>query len=42
MGYSGKNEIGKMSSLFISDLNFEEKVNLGVRDGVALNEKKCP
>ena len=35
MGYSGKNEIGKMSSLFISDLNFEEKVNLGVRDGVA-------
>ena len=40
MGYSGKNGIGKMSSLFISDLNFEEKVNLGVRDGVALNEEK--
>lgn len=40
MGYSGKNGIGKMSSLFISDLNFEEKVNFGIRDGVALNEEK--
>lgn len=38
MGYSG-NE-GKMSSLFVSDLAFDENVELNVRDGVALDENK--
>ena len=44
MGFTGKdknqNDIGKMSSLFISDLTFDKGVVSGVRDGVALDEKK--
>lgn len=40
MGYSGAFSEGKMSSLYISDLNFDEKTVAGVRDGVKLNEKK--
>lgn len=44
MGYSGKDknqdDIGKMSSLFISDLTFDEDPVTGVRDGVALDKNK--
>lgn len=44
MGYSGKDknqeDIGKMSSLFVSDLSFDEETTAGVRDGVALNQNK--
>lgn len=44
MGYSGKDknqdDIGKMSSLFISDLTFDEDTVTGVRDGVALDKNK--
>ena len=40
MGYSDNDDVGKMSSLFISDLTFDEGVSLNVRDGVALDENK--
>lgn len=45
MGYSGKDKnqednIGKMSSLFISDLTFDGDTVAGVRDGVALDKNK--
>lgn len=45
MGYSGKDknqeDIGKMSSLFISDLTFDGDTVAGVRDGVALDKNKA-
>ena len=44
LGYSGKDknqdDIGKMSSLFISDLIFDEEPVLSVRDGVSLDQNK--
>ena len=44
MGYSGKDknqeDIGQMSSLFISDLVFDDETVSGVRDGVALDINK--
>lgn len=40
MGYSDRNDTGKMSSLFISDLIFDKNIVSGVRDGVALDENK--
>ena len=41
MGYTDVNDTGKMSSLFISDLTFcDEKLQEGVRDGVALDRNK--
>lgn len=44
MGYSGKDsnmeDIGRMSSLFISDLIFDTQTVAGVRDGVALDQNK--
>lgn len=39
LGYSD-GDAGKMSSLFISDLTFEENPVIGVRDGVSLSDKK--
>lgn len=48
-GYSKDNKIninsenntdGKMSALFLSDMNFEDNPNISIRDGVKLNEKK--
>lgn len=39
-GYSADDIQGKMSPLFISDLIFDGKAVLGIRDGVGLNEKK--
>lgn len=40
MGYSGAHGDGKMSSLFVSDLNFRKYEFTSVRDGVALNDGK--
>lgn len=50
MGYSGQDDDGKgndekaddgrMSAVFLSDMTFEEKPIVSVRDGVELNEKK--
>lgn len=44
MGYSQNdgdgNDDGKMSDIFLSDMIFEEKPTVSVRDGVELNEKK--
>lgn len=44
LGYSGKDknqeDIGKMSSLFLSDLVFDGETVSGVRDGVALDQNK--
>ena len=43
MGYSkkqGEEDFGKMSSLFISDLTFDEETVSNVRDGVALDDNK--
>ena len=40
MGYSDRNDTGKMSSLFISDMVFDKNIVSGVRDGVALDENK--
>ncbi len=40
MGYSGANDLGKMSSLFISDAEFAEGISLETRDGVSLNPNK--
>lgn len=34
------NADGKMSALFLSDMNFEDNPEISVRDGVKLNEKK--
>lgn len=39
-GYSADDTNGKMSSLFISDLIFDEEAVMGIRDGVGLNENK--
>lgn len=40
MGYSGKDDDGKMSAIFLSDMTFEENPTVSVRDGVELDEKK--
>lgn len=40
MGYSSSSDLGKMSSLYISDLIFDENIVSGIRDGVKLNENK--
>lgn len=40
MGYTANESEGKMSSLFLSDLTFDETPVTGVRDGVALDENK--
>lgn len=40
MGYSGKEDAGRMSSLFISDITFTGKLVSGIRDGVALGDNK--
>lgn len=40
MGYTGAHGDGKMSSLFVSDLNFRKYEFTSVRDGVALNDGK--
>lgn len=40
MGYSGIDDVGKMSSLFISDIVFQDGYQTGVRDGVALGINK--
>lgn len=40
MGYSGADDTGKMSSLFISDIVFDAGYKMGVRDGVALGNNK--
>ena len=40
MGYSDNENDGKMSSLFVSDMTFTDKVKTAVRDGVSLNENK--
>lgn len=40
MGYTGNDDTGKMSSLFVSDLEFDGKTVSGIRDGVALDENK--
>ena len=40
MGYSGKDDDGKMSSLLLTDMIFGETYVTGIRDGVALSEKK--
>lgn len=37
---SNGNDIGRMSSLFISDLTFDDKVQFGTRDGVSLGDNK--
>lgn len=40
MGYSGKDNDGKMSSLLLTDMILEDAYATGIRDGVALSEKK--
>lgn len=40
MGYSGEEDAGKMSPLFVSDITFGEKLVSGIRDGVKLNNNK--
>lgn len=40
MGYSDEHANGKMSSLFISDLEFDGDTTLSVRDGVKLDDNK--
>lgn len=40
MGYSAGGSQGKMSSLSVSDLNFDKNVVIGIRDGVALDDNK--
>ena len=40
MGYSDDKDAGKMSSLFVSDLTFDEGVALNIRDGVELDDNK--
>lgn len=39
-GYSGQDDFGKMSSLFLSDLTFYTEPVTGVRDGVKLTDGK--
>lgn len=40
MGYTDREDTGKMSSLFISDLTLDREFVTGIRDGVALDENK--
>lgn len=40
LGYSGNDGIGKMSSIYFSDLEFDSETVSAVRDGVALTENK--
>lgn len=40
MGYSSENDLGKMSSVYVSDAQFEDNVSFGIRDGVSLNLNK--
>lgn len=40
MGYTDREDTGKMSSLFISDLTLDKEFTIGIRDGVALDENK--
>lgn len=39
-GYQGRENSGKMSSLFLSDLTFTSEIKITVRDGIGLNENK--
>ena len=40
LGYTDREDTGKMSSLFISDLTLDKEFTIGIRDGVALDEIK--
>lgn len=39
-GYQGRDDLGKMSSLYLSDLTFTSETKITVRDGVGLDENK--